>query len=276
MPTLATSSPSGSRVFALLTALTALLLLPGCFTFDVLLTVRPDGSGLVEQIFVLQGPMLEMLRMFSEEDELALCREDELRQETSTMGEGVRLVSVELTDEDDTLGCRTVYSFDDINTLTLNLAPDSQLPASMEADETESNATPDFTFSFTPGSPASLVMNIPQSDEDDAVNDNPETAPVDSTTRAQQLNMMRRMLRGGRLSMAVELEGTVTESNATYLLDNVVTLLEIDFDRFLEDDVQLERLADANPTSPEEVRALLEEVEGIKVETLEEVFIRFK
>ena len=108
--------------------------------------------------------------------------------------------------------------------------------------------------------------------------DNPDQdpTPVDSTQAEEQLAMMREMLKGARIHMAVAVEGAITETNASYLDGNRITLIDIDFDLLLEDEEQLELLSNANPQTTAEVKALLEGIDGIKVETTEEIIVRFE
>lgn len=242
----------------------------GCLTFETLITVRDDGSGTIEMVFALSGPMLDMITSFAGDE--SLCDEDDLQEEAASMGAGVTLSSVEPIDEDGTQGCRAFYDFTDINQLTISQNPGDQMPSGMTPDERTSEGEI-VTFSFTPGSPAELVMNIPQDFEDNNPDDPAET---DSTTQAQQMAMLREMLEGARIHMAVVVEGTITETNASYQDGNSITLIEMDFDQLLEDEEQLELLSAANPQTAAEVKALLEGVEGIKIETGGEVFARFE
>ncbi len=249
----------------------ALVCCTGCLTFETLITVRDDGSGTIEMVFALSGPMLDMITSLAGNE--GLCDEEDLQEEAAKMGEGVRLSSVEPIDEDGKQGCRAFYDFDDINQLTTSQNPGDQMPSGMTPDEP--TTTEDVvTFSFTPGSPATLVMNLPQDFQDNTPDEDP--TPVDSTQVEEQLTMMREMLKGARIHMAVAVEGAITETNASYRDGNRITLIDIDFDRLLEDEEQLELLSNANPQTTAEVKALLEGVEGIKVETTEEIFVRFE
>ena len=118
------------------------------------------------------------------------------------------------------------------------------------------------------------MINLPQDFQDNNPDEDPTA--VDSTQGEQQLAMMREMLEGARIHMSVAVEGAITETNASYHNGNRTTLIEIDFDRLLEDEEQLERLSDANPQTTAEVKALLEGIDGIKIETGEEIRVRFE
>ena len=222
-------------------------------------------------VFALSGQMLDMMMSLAGDE--SLCDEENLQEEGAKMGEGVRLTSSEPIDEDGRRGCRAFYDFDDINQLTINQNPGDQMPSGMTEDEPGS-AEDVVTFSFTPGSPATLVINLPQDFQDNNPDEDP--AEVDSTQSEEQLAMMREMFEGARIHMAVAVEGAIIETNASYVDGNRITLIDIDFDLLLEDEEQLELLSNANPQTTAEVKALLEGVDGIKVETTEEIIVRFE
>lgn len=251
--------------------LVALFALTGCLTVDTLITLRKDGSGTVETTFNLTGEMLDMIAQLTGDTEL--CDEEALREDAAKMGEGVALTEVESLEEEGMRGCRALYTFKDINKVRISQNPSEQVPADMTtaAQDAEEEV---IRFSFTPGNPATLVirmpLNINESTDPAATN-----APADSTQREMQMAMFREMFKDARIHMAVEVDGTITETNATYREGNRFVLVEMDFDTLLQDEEKLGRLVDANPSNPAEVKTLLEGVEGIKLETNEAVRIQF-
>jgi hypothetical protein len=263
--------------------LAMLLGLTGCLTFETLITVKPDGSGTVEQTFIVMNEMLRMALLFGGEDgePAELCDEAQLHEEAAAMGEGVRLIDAEAINDGDALGCRARFAFDDINTLHVSFNPEDQMPDGMAEDEAATEepgdeaAMKDFlTFRFDPGRPSTLVVML---DQEDAAADTPDGDPIipDSSQRAQQMMMMREMFKGARVAVFLEVDGSIRETDATFHEDDRITLMEIDFDRLLEDEAALEKLVAANPQSPDEMKTLMEGVEGVKVETREAVTVRF-
>ena len=53
-----------------------------------------------EGTFTMHGPMLEMLALFGDEDTTQMCDKEQLHQEATNMGKGVRLMSTKLIDKD--------------------------------------------------------------------------------------------------------------------------------------------------------------------------------
>jgi hypothetical protein len=269
--------PSSPRPRRRATALLcALPLLAGCFAHDTTIRLNPDGSGTVEQEIVLTGGMAEMMRFARAEDEGAidLCAERDL-------GEGVRLLTAELIDEGERVGCRQVYAFADVNALRLEQDPTEALPEGLAPREEVRTAEAPITFSFLPGSPSTLVVRMPQRETAETVEEPVEApaaerVPEDPASRAMALAMMREMLRSSRLSVHLVVPGEIVETDATHRDGDRVTLVELDFDALLEDPESLERLLEVQDPSPEEARALLARTPGMKVETREEITIRFR
>lgn len=271
------TTPRRQRLL-LLCLLPALCLLTGCFTFETVINLNPDGSGTVEQVFTIQGPMLEMMAFFSDEsgNPPDLCDEASLEAEAESFGEGVVLTSAERIEEENQMGCHAFYAFDDINTLTIDQDPGSKMPEGAEMDEEEAVEEDDgqnVRFSFTPGSPATLAILMPQ--EFEGAPDN-EDALADSSQREMQLQMMREMLQGAKMTLSIQVAGTIAETNATYRDGSTISLMRMDFDALLADEGQLEYMMDANPQNLDEVKALLENISGIEMETQEEVQVRFE
>ncbi len=286
-----TKPPSLLRRLGMYALVTAMLLsLTGCLTFETLIKLKRDGSGTIEQTFIFTSEMIRMALLFGGDDggPVELCDEEDLAEEAASMGEGVRLVSSEAINNDEALGCRAVFAFDDINTLRVEFNPENQMPAGL-TDAPPDDETPDeevgeedfVTFNFDPGNPSTLVVTMNQDfepeqneQEEEQTDDDPFAA--DSTQRAQQMQMMREMFKGARLAVILEVDGSITETTASFYEDNRVTLMDINFDKLLEDEEYLQTIADANPQSPDEMKALMADVEGIMVETNEEFTVRFE
>jgi hypothetical protein len=259
------------------------LVLSGCFTHDTLVRVNPDGSGTVEQTVILQGPMVQMMQSFGPggaDDGMELYTLEELEQAAQEMGEGVRFVSVDsVTTDAGGLGYRALYAFEDVRSLNINQSPSDDLAApATNAAALEGTASQDIRFDFTPGSPSRLTIFVPQPDPDSLAAAAPDTAMVaraDSAQQAMQMAMLREMLKGGGVTLAVEVNGTVLETNAQHHNGARITLLAFDFDALLENEERLRTLNTAQPQTLAEARALMEGIEGLSVETQETVTVQF-
>ena len=79
-----------------------------------------------------------------------------------------------------------------------------------------------------------------------------------------------------RNSLAVEVAGAITETNAEYRDGARVTLMEVDMNKLLADPAKFKELAKASPQTLQEAKALLKGIDGVKVEAAPEVRIKFQ
>jgi len=71
-------------------------------------------------------------------------------------------------------------------------------------------------------------------------------------------------------------DGRITETNASYVEDSTVTLMDVDFAKILQDEEKFKELLEANPATIEEMKQLVQDNPGIKVEIEESIRIRFR
>ena len=285
----ALNRPSLRSRLVLYPLMTALLLsLTGCLTFESIIKLKRDGSGTVEQTFIFTSEMLRMALLFGGDDggPVELCDQEELAEQAASMGEGVSLLSSEAIDDGDAIGCRAIFAFDDINTLNVSFNPEDQMPGGMAAEEPDAETLDEETenvdfisFRFDPGRPAALTVTMDQDPGNDEASAEEESsfdaAEIDSTMKRQQMQMMREMFKGARLAILLEIEGEIKETDASFRDGNRITLMEMDFDKLLEDEESLEKLADADPQNTDEMKALMEDIEGVKLETKEMFTVTF-
>ena len=90
-----------------------------------------------------------------------------------------------------------------------------------------------------------------------------------SAQMAQAMAMMKMMMRGLFVDVALTVNGRIIKSNAPYVEGSRVTLLQIDFDKLLADDTALLKLQSAK-----DIKSLAS-VPGLKVVTEPTVTIEF-
>jgi len=86
--------------------------------------------------------------------------------------------------------------------------------------------------------------------------------------------MMKKMLDGLRIEIALEVAGAIVKTNSPYVQGSKVTLLEMDFAELITNDAVLGKLA--NPESIEDAKQMLKGVKGVKVNLDREVMVEFK
>ncbi len=249
----------------------------GCITADTLLTVKPNGSGTLEMT------MLVNTQVFNEVGQLmggkgttqsrsSMPSPAELTKRLSRM-KGVRLVSQTPIARDGLEGAKVVLAFDDINEITVS----EDLPGK----ELKPGPGKDVKFALTklPGGHSLLSVQFPDKPgEAVAGAAAPQNQPRQNQPKVREaakpnpemMKMVAGFFKGMRVTIAVDVDGTLVRSSSPYVEGNRVTLLDIDFGQFLADPAALEKL-DALPLGPDasltEVRMAMERagVKGLKV-----------
>ncbi len=194
-----------------------------------------------------------------------LFGEEQARKAAATMG--VTFVSGEAIKTGDLEGYRARYAFDDISKVTVKMdQTDSLAPGS-------DTKKPPFAFMFKRGAAAS-VLTIQMPDQTPGAAGAlpmPGAGGTDAekAQAAQAMTMMKMMMRGLFVDVALTVNGRIIKSNAPYVEGSRVTLMQIDFDKLLADDAALMKLQSAK-----DIKSLAA-VPGLKVVAEPTVTIEF-
>jgi hypothetical protein len=253
--------------------------LTGCLQDEKIVKLKPDGSGTIEETVTMSKETVAMMEGMAgmggeaKKDAKKPYEPDEakLKAAAEKMGTGVTFVSAKPVDTEKGKGFVAVYAFKDINTVKLG-----QDPGEMMADagpmKAEAKQEQPVTFKFAKGTPAELKIYMPEPKGKDPK----APAPAEGKEDMQQMEMMKQFFKDMKMTMAVEVVGTIKETNAEYKNGSRVTLVEMDFNKLLADPEKFKKLAKENPQTLQESKALLKGVEGIKMETTPEVKIKFQ
>lgn len=267
-----------------LLSLVATFCLSGCLQVDSLITVKPDGSGTVTQTVMMSKAAVEQIKSMAgglggDKDAAAkpfdLMDEAKLKAAAEKMGEGVTFDSAKKVTTDSSEGYTVIYKFADISKLKLNQNPSGAMPdvgGGGKSEEKEEFVTFQFTKGFP--SPSKLVINTPVKD----VKKGEEKKKPEGGEGMEEMamQMMQQMFKDMKVSIAVQVEGQIADTDAEYVDGKRVTLLEVDFNKLLADPAKLKEMSKAQPDTLEETKALLKGVPGIKVEGKQSVSIRFQ
>ncbi len=260
-------------------ALTVMLGLTGCLQMEQIVKLKPDGSGTVEETVVLSkaglAAMEQMVGAIGGDKKTEggsampdLYDEAKIKAAAAKMGDGVTFVSAERIDGERGKGFKAVYAFTDVNKLKLDQNPGDALPDS-GGPKPAANKKEPILFQFDKGSPAQLTLKMP-APEFKAKEPQPEGM------EDMAMQMMKQMFKDMHISMAVEVEGTISETNAEYRDGSRVTLMDMDFNKVMADPEKFKALAKANPQSLQEAKTLIKGLDGVKIETAPEVKIKFQ
>ena len=256
-----------SRSVVLFFALLWALFLTGCFQMEQVIRVKADGSGTISVTAVVNTDTLkQMLEMAKASGEDAKSPLDEMLDEAKAkdgekkFGEGVKFEKLEKIKNASGEGAVVTYSFTDVTKLKVDFNLQEMGEVSEEAKEP-------LTFDFTKGTPATLTIK--------ATHKAPggEKPPEDADADAQ-LAMAAQMFKGAKITVAVVVDGTITETDAAHHDTSRVTMAELPFDEVMKDLKVFKTLNAAG--SWEEACQVLKTVAGVKVEPKLAVKVQFQ
>ena len=263
------------------------IFLSGCIEMHTVITVNKDGSGLIEENIFIGKEIIKMFKEFAAafadstqpQQEFNLFEEEKIKAKTSDYGEGIEFVSMENIVTDEREGYKAIYKFKDLNKVKVNQDPSDEMP--MAEPKEGSEKTNEYVFfKFITGNPNRIVFKLP--DETKKEEENTKQIKTDDTTAtnveadSSDLESMVKFMKDMKAKFEIRVDGKITNTNATHVDGNTVTLFDIDFAQLISDKEKLEEFKKFNPNSFEEVKKLVSGIPGIKVELNKEVFIEFE
>ncbi|MEW6187720.1 MAG: hypothetical protein AB1585_18470 [Thermodesulfobacteriota bacterium] len=277
--------------FRICCTLIACFLLSGCFQTETLIRLKADGSGVIEEKLLLSKEMLkslqEMAEAFQEEgdkkkDEGAKKKEDPLQgmirdaqKKEGQYGPGVKFVSAVPLTTETMSGYKAIYAFKDINTLKITQNPGKKVDK-MGGGQGAAVPEENILFSLKKGPVSTLTITLPKGKEEkkpaSPKKEPKETGLVDP----KALEQMKQIFKDMGFKVALEVEGQIIKTNATYRNKSEITLMELHFGKLIEKPEKFEQLAAAKPKTMTEAKELLKGIEGLKIETADPVVVEFK
>src|SRR6202000_2722115 len=98
------------------------------------------------------------------------------------------------------------------------------------------------TFHFAKGAPAELTISMPQPEVK-----TPEGQQQSGEALDMAMQAMKQIFKDMKITVAVEVQGAIQETNAEYHDGSRVTLVEMDFNKLIENPDKLKTLAQQNP-----------------------------
>jgi hypothetical protein len=249
----------------------------GCFQMTTIVRVNGDGSGTVDHTMLVSKAALAQLRQFAalagggrgQAQHLDFISEEQARAMAETLGPGVAYVSSSPIDTPLGEGRQATYSFADITALRISSQPKTD---GLPVPSSVASASGDITCTFTrePNGNSVLRILLPEATIPDALaNASASAGPGFS----QQLALVRTMLAGARILIAVEPAGQLVRTNSPYAEGARVSLLDVNLDQLLGNEAFMTRLQEAR--TADEVKAALRDVPGLKLTLDREVTIEF-
>lgn len=263
-----------------------LIVFTGCLKVNTTISLNPDGSGTIEETVYMKAEILDMIKQFASsfneeenQQEFSFYKEDEQISKASEYGEGVTFTRGEEVIEPGWEGYRVIYSFTDINKLKLDPSPDNKVSIGDATEEEVETVREFITFNFSKGTPSELNITFPLRDFDNISDtesiEATETAEADTTDEGMT-EMFKRMFDGMRISINVNVNGSISETNASFIEGNKITLMDIDFTNLITNEDAIKKLESKKPESIEEFREMTKDIDGILIEFNDIIKVRFQ
>lgn len=240
---------------------------------STVMKINGDGSGTVEHRMLFTKQALAQLRQFGARGgggAIDPTSEEQAREMAAALGPGVSYVSSTPVTTATGEGRDAVYAFADVNQVSVATQPAA--PGGVTIRTPALTTEPDaLTFSLTREANGNAVLHVhvPESKLAAAIASNAATLP-------QQMPMIKAMLGGARIALAVETAGSLVRASTPHVdvPGRRVTLLEVDLDELLKDSDALLARVQAAKTS-DEVKAALKGAPGLKMALEREITIEF-
>ncbi len=237
-----------------------------CIQGQRVVTVNLEGSGTIVDTVTLSRQAREMVASLERMDkssplEKKTKKEAKLKAAAAAMGAGVSLVSLEAGSEG---AERITYAFKDISKLKIDWSPS---PSDNDAKPSSDDIS--FRFARLGGSSLLTVVQAPRAEKGETASKKPKPEEL-----AQQMQMMKGMMAGLKLSGILEVNGRLVKTNSPYAKGSAVTMLEIDFDQAAADPASMAKLAEIDDPATADPK-LMAGIKGLKVNTLPELTIEF-
>lgn len=300
------------RIISIIMAILLAVILGGCVQDSMVVRVKADGTGTINETVLLSNDMLELMESFASEmtgpekqegkqtdqvkaadkendaaaakktrDDMIENMAKDAQNKAVLFGPAVTFVSVKPVKTHAAGGYSAVYAFQDINQVKINQNPSDKVDVKKPQESGASKKEEFLQFKFTKGSPSRLVVIFPERKEpavDRSGAMNKKKTPEDMPSKEpddQSLEMMKNLFENMKLSIALQIDGNLVKTDATYREGTKVTLLEMDFGKIVSNPTLLKQMNAAKPQTIEETKALLKGIEGLKIELKNPVTIEF-
>ncbi len=277
--------------FRFLCAIIGSVFLFGCFQTDTVIRLKPDGSGIIEETFMLSNDLLEsfqdLSKVFAEEDKnikngAAKEKQDpiqgmikEARARENQYGPDVKFVSAVPLKTNTMGGYKAIYAFRDINTLKVNQNPGKKAEKSRVGEELPAKEE-NILFKFTKRPVSTLILTMPEDNEKKKTPVEKKEAQEKSQNDPKAAEQMKLFSKDMGIRITLEIEGTIIRTNATYQKKFEITIVDLQFGKLIETRENFEKIIAAQPKTVEEAKELAKGIEGLKIELANPLVVEFK
>jgi hypothetical protein len=258
-------------------AVAATLGLSACLEMNSVVTVNKDGTATIEETALMGAQLKAMMGSLGAQpgadgqpNPAAALKDivpDKAKAEerAKEFGEGVTLKShEEITTPDGKSGVKATYAVADVR--KLQYTP-------FDAKSKDGEKSKPMTFAL-----AGDTLTLTQPPDEAKSEAEVQKPQIPKEQMQAQMAMMKPMFAGMRMSMQVKGGAGIASSDAAHLENDTVTLMDIRFDKLMDNPEVFGQFMEASEKNitQAEAAAILKGVEGIKVEDKKAVTIKLK
>jgi hypothetical protein len=241
----------------------------GCFQMTTVLKVKSDGSGTLEHRMVYSAQALAQMRSLGgaggRGQAVDPSSEAQARTLAASIGQGVSYVASTPISAPAGQGREATYAFSDVTQLRISTQPAAPPGVTINTPGFKTDAeTVTFSITHDPNGSTILHIHVPEPNFLDALG---------SKGAASQIPMIKTVLGGAHVLLAVEPAGTLVRTSSPFVDGARVTLLEVDLDEVLKDEALIARLKAA--TTQDEAKAAVRAAAGVKINLDREITVEF-
>jgi hypothetical protein len=240
--------------------LPAALLTVGCMQSDRLIKINGDGSGTIVDTLKLGEQAKGMLAGLEQMDQTPAAQK-KAKKEARLKAQGTQMGTTFVSEQTTPDGAEKItWAFTDISKVKVE-----PFVSNPDMDSKPTSPGDLLGFRFAKGPNAVLTVVTPPRPSPAAAKPGAaKPAAKKPDENAAQKAQMKAMLAGLKVSLEVEVNGTLVKTDSPFVVGNVVTLMAMDFDQI--DDAAMEKLdAMGDPTKMDP--KVMEGVKGFRMIT---------
>lgn len=266
------------RCYLALASTLVALVLPSCLQNETTIHLNKDGSGTLVEKTTLGAQMQAMLQQFAQfgggdaegKDPLAeMFSPDKAKAKAASMGEGVSFDHSEPLEIGPNRGATTTYRFADINKLALSPTDAVKNASPMAAQMPPTPKGKPVTFNYADGK-LTIIMPAP------AKQDPADPGAPDLAGNPQMEQMMKEALGDMKMKLKLVVETGISETDATYRDGNTIVLVDMEMAKVLENPEALQKMTGAGKNDPAAAFEALRGIDGVRIESKEQVTVQLK
>ena len=261
------------RIASLGAALVVLFGISSCLEVDQVITLKRDGSGTITEEMLIGKGLLTFLKDIpgdlADHPLAGLYQEEKYEKLAVNYGVGVKFLKMERIARAGGEGVRVTYHFADINQVVV--APGSTLDELKMNKEKKGLREEPLCFEYAAGVLTVKVPDLSASGTENGKESEAKESPVDLPALEK---VMMQMFKGMKISSRLIVDPGIQESDATYREGKMITFLNFDFDKIMENPKGIQALDKLDGSTRAELKAALEGVKGAVVETKEWIQVK--